>query len=148
MRHHRFDPRDLFTLQDRMNRLFEEAADRRPRAQEEEAEIERADWIPAADVYEDEREYLLALDLPGIRRDGLDVSLDEGRLVIRGERAAAQGLHTRRAERPQGRFVRTFSLPDAVDRAAITADYKDGVLLLHLPKRGERPGRSLKIDVK
>jgi len=136
-------------LQDRMNRLFEEAADRRAGAREEEAEIERADWIPAADVYEDEREYLLALDLPGIKRDGLDVSLDDdGRLVIRGERAAAQGLHTRRAERPQGRFVRTFSLPDAVDRGRITADYKDGVLLLHLPKRGERPGRSLKIDVK
>ena len=148
MRHHRFDPRDLFTLQDRMNRLFEEAADRRAGAREDEAEIERADWIPAADVYEDEREYLLALDLPGIKRDGLDVALDDGRLVIRGERAAAAGLHTRRAERPQGRFVRTFSLPDAVDRAAITADYKDGVLLLHLPKRGEQAGRSLKIDVK
>ena len=97
MRHHGFDPRDLFTLQDRMNRLFEEAADRRPRAREDEAEIERADWIPAADVYEDESEYLLALDLPGIRREALDVSLDEGRLVIRGERAAAAGLHTRRA---------------------------------------------------
>jgi HSP20 family protein len=148
MRHHRFDPRDLFALQDRMNRLFEETADRRAGAREDEADIERADWIPAADVYEDEREYLLALDLPGIKRDGLDVSLDEGRLVIRGERAAAEGLHVRRAERPQGRFVRTFSLPDAVDRSAITADYKDGVLLLHLPKRGERPGRSLRIDVK
>ena len=148
MGHHRFDPRDLFTLQDRMNRLFEEAADRRTRTHEDEAEIERADWIPAADVYEDEREYLLALDLPGINRGGLDVSLDEGRLVIRGERSAAEGLHARRAERPQGRFVRTFSLPDAVDRAAITADYKDGVLLLHLPKRGEQPGRSLKIDIR
>jgi len=148
MRHHRFHPRDLFTLQERMNRLFEEAADRRTGAREEEGEIERADWIPAADVYEDEREYLLALDLPGIKRDGLDVSLDEGKLVIRGERAAAEGLHARRAERPQGRFVRTFSLPDAVDRGAITADYKDGVLLLHLPKRGERPGRSMRIDVK
>ena len=148
MRHHRFDPRDLFALQDRMNRLFEEAADRRGGAREEaEGEIERADWIPAADVYEDEREYLLALDLPGIKRDGLDVSLDDGRLVIRGERAAAEGLHARRAERPQGRFVRTFSLPDAVDRGAITADYKDGVLLLHLPKRNERQGRSLRIDV-
>src|SRR5918911_498361 len=105
MRHHRFDPRDLFTLQERMNRLFEEAADRRG-AREDEAKIERADWIPAADVYEDEREYLLALDLPGINRDGLDVSLDDGRLVIRGDRAAAEGLHARRAERPQGRFVR------------------------------------------
>lgn len=149
MRHHRFDPRDLFSLQDRMNRLFEEAADRRGGgAREEEGEIERADWIPAADVYEDEREYLLALDLPGINRDGLEVSLDDGRLVIRGERAAAEGLHARRAERPQGRFVRTFSLPDAVDRGRIAADYKDGVLLLHLPKRDERQGRRLKIDVK
>ena len=148
MRHHRFDPRDLFTLQDRMNRLFEEAADRRAPAREEEGEIERADWIPAADVYEDEREYLLALDLPGIKRDGLDVSLDEGRLVIRGERKGQEGLHARRTERPQGRFVRTFSLPDAVDRAAISADYKDGVLLLHLPKRDERQGRRQRIDVK
>ena len=147
MRHHRFDPRDLFTLQDRMNRLFEEAADRRAPAREEEGEIERADWIPAADVYEDEREYLLALDLPGIDREGLDVSLDDGRLVIRGERKGQEGLHARRTERPQGRFVRTFSLPDAVDRASISADYKDGVLLLHLPKRGERNGRRLKIDV-
>jgi HSP20 family protein len=149
MRHHRFDPRDLFTLQDRMNRLFEEAADRREGgAREEAGEIERADWIPAADVYEDEREYLLALDLPGINREGLDVSLDDGRLVIRGERRGQEGLHARRTERPQGRFVRTFSLPDAVDRASISADYKDGVLLLHLPKRDERQGRRLKIDVK
>src|SRR5215210_1838779 len=93
MRHHRFDPRDLFTLQDRMNRLFEEAADRRAGARAEaEGEIEHADWIPAADVYEDEREYLLALDLPGINRDGLDVSLDDGRLRISGERAALEHL--------------------------------------------------------
>jgi HSP20 family protein len=148
-RHHRFDPvRDLFSLQERMNRLFEEAADRRERAGEDEGDIERADWIPAADVYEDEREYLLALDLPGIRRDALDVSLDDGRLVVRGERAAADGLRARRAERPQGRFVRSFSLPDAVERGQISADYKDGVLLLHLPKRGEQSGRRLKIDIK
>lgn len=148
MRHHRFNPRDLFTLQERMNRLFEEAADRRAPGHEEEGEIERADWIPAADVYEDEREYLLVLDLPGIDRAGLDVSLDEGRLVIRGDRKGREGLHARRTERPQGRFVRTFSLPDAVDRASISADYKDGVLLLHLPKRDERQGGRLKIDVK
>jgi HSP20 family protein len=148
VRQHRFDPRDLFSLQDRMNRLFEEAADRRTPSGEDEGEIERADWIPAADVYEDEREYLLALDLPGINHDGLDVSLDDGRLVIRGERAAATGLHARRTERPQGRFVRTFSLPEAVDRGAITADYKDGVLLLHLPKRDEKQGRRLKIEIK
>ena len=149
MRRHRFYPvRDLFTLQDRMNRLFEEAAERRGRAGGDEAEIERADWIPSADIYEDEREYMLALDLPGIKRDSLDVSLDDGRLTIRGERAAADGVGVRRAERPQGRFVRTFSLPDAVDREQIAADYKDGVLLLHLPKRAEQQeSRRVKIDI-
>ena len=149
MRRHRFYPvRDLFTLQDRMNCLFEEAAERRGRAGGDEAEIERADWIPSADIYEDEREYMLALDLPGIKRDSLDVSLDDGRLTIRGERAAADGVGVRRAERPQGRFVRTFSLPDAVDRAGIAADYKDGVLVLHLPKRAEQQARRVKIDIK
>src|SRR5205807_10119896 len=134
-----------FTLHDRINRLFE-AADRRGR--EGEDGIERADWIPAADIYEDEREYTLALDLPGIKRDSLDVSLDDGRLSIRGERAAAEGVSVRRGERPHGRFARTFSLPDAVDREQIAADYKDGVLLLHLPKRAEQQqSRRVKIDI-
>ena len=151
MRHRRFDPvRDLFTLQDRMNRLFEEAAERRSQAPSEDAgEIERADWVPAADVYEDEREYTLALDIPGVDRETLEVDLDDGRLVIRGTRSAAEGAKARRAERPQGRFVRSFSLPDAVERGSITADYKDGVLLLHLPKRGEQQQQGrVKIDVK
>jgi HSP20 family protein len=151
MRHHRFDPvRDLFTLQDRMNRLFEEAADRRSRTGEDAGEIERADWVPAADVYEDEREYTLALDLPGIDRSALEVNLDEGRLVIRGTRATtAEGVRARRAERPQGRFVRSFGLPDVVERGSITADYKDGVLLLHLPKRGEQQQQGrVKIEIK
>jgi len=145
---HRWDPvRDLFTLQERMNRLFEETAERRARPEEAEAEIEHPDWIPAADVYEDEGAYTLALDLPGIRREALDVSLDDGRLSIRGERAPAEGVGVRRTERPHGRFVRSFSLPDAVDRHGITADYKDGVLLLRLPKRAEQPAHRLKIDI-
>jgi HSP20 family protein len=132
-----------------MNRLFEEAADRRSRTGEDEGEIERADWVPAADVYEDEREYTLALDLPGIDRSALEVNLDEGRLVIRGTRATtAEGVRARRAERPQGRFVRSFGLPDAVERGSITADYKDGVLMLHLPKRGEQQQQGrVKIEI-
>src|SRR2546430_10665382 len=96
MRRHRLYPvRDLFALRDRMNRLFEEAAERRGRAGCDEGEIERADWIPSADIYEDEREYMLALDLPGIKRDSLDVSLDDATLTIRGERAAQDRKSTR-----------------------------------------------------
>lgn len=145
---HRFDPvRDLFSLQDRMNRLFEEAA-RRGGEADAEGEIERADWIPAADVYEEAGEFVITLDLPGIRRDSLDVNLDDGRLTIRGERPPLEGVQLRRSERPHGRFARSFSLPDAVDRHAITADYKDGVLTLHLPRRTEPKERRLKIDIK
>ncbi len=145
---HRFDPvRDLFTLQDRMNRLFEEAA-RRGGEAETEGEIERADWIPAADVSEEAGEFVITLDLPGIRRDGLDVNLDEGRLTIRGERPAQEGAQLRRSERPHGRCARTFSLPDVIDRHAITAEYPAGVLTLRLPKRAEPKERRLKIDIK
>lgn len=139
--------RDLVTLQDHMNRLFEEAAERRARSGEE-AEIERTDWVPAADVYETERDYTVVLDLPGIRREGLDVGVDEGRLTVRGERAGApEGVGVRRNERPAGRFARSFGLPEAVDRQAITADYKDGVLRLRLPKRTQEQKR-VKIDIR
>jgi HSP20 family protein len=135
-----------------MNRLFEEAAQREGgegRGEEEaEAEMERVDWYPAADVFETKDEFMVVLDLPGIDREALDVGLDENRLVIRGERASAlEGGNQRRTERPVGRFVRSFSLPQVVDREAITADYKDGVLRLRLPKRNEQPARRLEIKV-
>jgi HSP20 family protein len=149
---HRWNPvRDLVTLQDRMNRLFEESARQREARggeDEAEAEMERADWYPAADVFETEQEFIVALDLPGISRDTLDVMLDEDRLTIRGERVAfGEGASQRRAERPTGRFVRSFSLPAVVERESIAADYKDGVLALHLPKRVERQTRRVEIKV-
>ena len=146
----RWDPlRDLVTLQERMNRLFEEAADRQAgRGGDEEGEVERGDWLPAADVYESEQEFTIALDLPGVRRESLDIGLQEDRLTIRGERAPAhKGARQRRGERPHGRFIRSFSLPGVVDREAITADYKDGVLQLHLPKRTEQPPRRVEIKI-
>ena len=150
MTRRRFDPvRDLFGLQERMNHLFEEAADRRGAQPGAEGEIERADWLPAGDVYEDAQAFTLVLDLPGIERERLDVSIDDGRLTIRGERAALQGLgEARRAERPEGRFVRSFGLPEVVDRQGIAADYKDGVLRLRLPKRTEEQARRVKIEIK
>lgn len=139
---------DLETLQERMNRLFEDAAQRRGRGDgEREAEMERADWHPAADVYENDREYSIALDLPGIDRDALDVSFDENRLTIRGERITESDASMRRAERVSGRFARSFSLPAVVDREAITADYKDGVLRLRLLKRNQQEARRVEIKV-
>ena len=150
MARHMWGPmRDLMTLQERMNRLFEDAAERRAGVAEEGGdEMERADWFPAADVYEREAEYVIALDLPGVERGALDVGVDENRLTVRGERAAVEpDAKARRAERPAGRFSRGFTLPETVDRAGITADYRDGVLLLRVPKRREPPPRRVEIKV-
>jgi HSP20 family protein len=154
MARHGFDPvRDLMTLQDRMNRLFEDTAERRGHrhgggGEEAEVEMERADWSPAADVYEREAEYVIALDLPGVEREQLDVGIDDNRLTVRGERAPVEAdVHVRRAERPAGRFVRSFTLPETVERGGISADYKDGVLRLRLPKRRERQPSRVEIKI-
>ena len=137
---------DLMVLQDRMNRLFEDATQRRNRADAEAGdEFERADWTPAADIYETESGYLIAMDLPGIDRQALEIDVDENRLLVKGTRAIdEQKQH--RAERPRGKFLRTFSVPASVEQGKIAAEYKDGVLQIRLPKRSEQ--KSKKIDIK
>ncbi|MFN2499805.1 MAG: Hsp20/alpha crystallin family protein [Pyrinomonadaceae bacterium] len=138
---------DLVTLQDRMNRLFEDATQRRASEAEQNDELERADWYPAADVYENERAFMVAVDLPGIDRAKLDISIDgDNRLTIKGERTARE-LKQHRGECPSGKFLRTFSVPGSVDQKDIRANYKDGVLEVHLPKRPERKPQRVEIKV-
>jgi HSP20 family protein len=138
---------DLMVLQDRMNRLFEDATQRRTQAATGSSgdEFERADWTPASDIYETDSGYLIAIDLPGIDREALEIDVDENRLVVKGTREVTESRQ-HRAERPRGRFLRTFSVPASVDQANIGAEYKDGVLQIHLPKRTEQKPK--KIDIK
>ena len=137
---------DLMVLQDRMNRLFEDATQRRGQAEPGAGdEFERADWTPAADIYETQSGYLIAIDLPGIQRESLEIDIDDNRLIVKGTRTIAESQQHRR-ERPRGRFLRTFSVPGSVDQARIAAEYKDGVLQLSLPKRSEQKPK--KIDIK
>ena len=145
-----WDPlRDLMFLQDRMNQLFEDATQRRAReSSEAREEIEHADWIPVADVYEHPQEYVVALDLPGVDRTALEINLENERLSIKGSRSLANGdQEQHRTERPQGKFNRTFGVPAAVDPEQIEAEYKDGVLYVRLPKRHEQPPQAVKIRV-
>jgi HSP20 family protein len=152
---HKWDDwRDYVTLQERMNRMFEDTARRHEHLNEErEAELERADWTPVADVYESEAEFIIAIDLPGIERNALEVSLDENRLTVRGERApeeagARRGGSGGGGGRPFGRFLSRFGpLPVTVDRKNIAADYRDGVLRLRLPKRTEQKSGRVTIAV-
>jgi len=135
---------DLMVLQDRMNRLFEDATQRRQSGTDD--EFERADWTPAADIYETDSGYLIAMDLPGIDREALEIDVDDSRLVVKGTRTIAESKQ-HRAERPRGKFLRTFSVPGSVNQAMIGAEFKDGVLHIRLPKRSEQKPKKIEIKV-
>ena len=142
---------DLMVLQDRMNRLFEEASQRRARvaaepAGEPRATLDHIDWVPAADVYEMADQYIVALDLPGVDRSALEIDLEHDELAIRGNRATeSQTEH--RCERPRGKFARSFGVPPSIDQERIEAEYKDGVLYVRLPKRTELKSQRVAIKV-
>ena len=137
---------DLMLLQDRMNRLFEDATQRRTQSNEANDEFERADWTPAADIYETESGYTIALDLPGIKREALEIDIDENRLMVKGTRVI-DATSARRSERPRGKFVRSFSIPSSIDQGNIGAEYKDGVLKIRLPKRAEQKAQKIEVKI-
>ena len=143
-----WDPlQDLLVLQDRMNRLFEDATQRRAREDSEKRdELDRADFAPAADVYETESDYLIAMDLPGIDRNALEIDIDDNRLSIKGTRVVEES-NQHRSERPRGKFARSFTVPGSVDQDNIGAEYKDGVLEITLPKRTEQKPKRVEIKV-
>lgn len=134
-------------LQDRMNRLFEDVTERRTRVDNETGnDSETADWYPAADVYGQTDEYLIAIDLPGIDRSTLELTIDDKRLTIKGTRTVPE-TSTSQPERPGGRFLRTFTVPGSVDQEDIHATYKDGVLEVRLPKLKEEMAKRIEIKV-
>ena len=138
---------DLMLLQDRMNRLFEDATERQSHVETGPgADMETADWYPNADIYDNDEKYVIAVDLPGIDRSNLEISIDDERLTIKGTRSVAVAPSSRN-ERPAGRFLRTFSVPGSVDQQQIQAEYKDGVLEVSLPKRKEQKARRIEIKV-
>ena len=144
----RWDPfRDLMTIQERMNRLFQETLSRQ-RGQEE---IDSGQWGPAVDIFETDDGIILRADLPGVVQSDIEVQINDNTLVLRGERKQPQDIKAddyHRAERPHGAFVRSFSLPQNVDQSAIRASHDNGVLELVLPKRQESKAKSIRVEVK
>lgn len=137
--------RDLLSLQERMNELFEESLGRSPQAS-----TVPATWTPAVDIYETSTEIVLKADLPGLTQEQIEVNVEDRQLLIRGERradtaVAPESYH--RIERPTGSFRRVFNLPPSVDESGIRAEYRNGILTLSLPKRGEAKPRAVTIKV-
>jgi HSP20 family protein len=100
-------------------------------------------FVPPVDIWEGEHEVVIELDVPGVKAEDLSAEVVEGQLVVTGERHSPDGAVRRyRSERWQGRFVRSFGVPQGIDGERISADYTDGVLRLTLPKPEEaRPKR-------
>ena len=110
-----------------------------------------ADWAPSVDIEEAEDKYVIKADLPGVDKKDIDVKLENGVLSIRGEKQTAKetgkGTKRHRTERFHGTFARSFTLPEAVKSDKVDASYKDGVLLLEIPKAEEAKPKSINIKV-
>ena len=128
----RWDPfRDLLALQEQIGHIVGTDA---------------PGWTPPVDLYETAGAFVLTAELPGLTRDDIDIHAEETRIVIRGERAGhvpCEQYH--RVERGHGRFSRAFMLPEPIDIEAVTADLKDGLLTITIPKAGGRGAR--RVDV-
>lgn len=130
----RWDPlRDLLALQDQIGQLVGSDA---------------PGWTPPVDLFETAGAFVLTAELPGLSRDQIDIHAEESRITIRGERSASQvpceQFH--RVERGHGRFSRAFLLPEPIDVEAVTADLKEGLLTVTIPKAGGRGARRIQVD--
>ena len=141
----RYDPfRDLRNLQEEVNRLF---TGNLPRTFEDEG-IARGSWSPSVDIYENKEQIVLEAELPGMNREDFDLSIENNVITLRGERHFEKRDETdnyHRVERAYGSFTRSFTLPNSVSGEGVTADYRNGVLRVTIPKREETKARRIEI---
>jgi len=128
----------LRLFEDAVTRLMSEPRTSRP-------------WSPAVDILETENDLVVKADLPDVSRENIDVRVENQTLSIKGERrfaeeASAQGY--RRIERSYGSFVRSFAVPNSVDTEKVSADYKNGVLTVTLPKKEAAKPKQVRVEVK
>ena len=140
------DPfREFAAMQDRMNRLFGNVYLR------DEDTGFRGTWVPSVDIYEtDKHDLVLRAELPGMSREDIEVTVENGIVVIKGEKkfdAEVKEEHYRRIERTYGTFHRSFTLPNTVDATKVAAEYKNGVLTVTLPFKEEAKPRSINVEV-
>ena len=142
----RYDPfRDLRTLQEEVNRLF---STNLTRAFDDEG-ISRGAWAPSVDIYENKDQIVLEAELPGMKQEDFDLSIENNVLTLRGERRFEKTDETdnyHRVERSYGAFTRSFTLPQTVSAEGATAEYNNGVLRVTLPKREETKARRIQVS--
>jgi HSP20 family protein len=141
----RFEPyREFATLQDRLNRLFQNSFG------ESQDSLTTSSFSPAVDVYEDEHAVNLKIEVPGIDEKDLDIRVENNTLTVHGERKfekEEKEENFRRVERQYGSFTRSFSLPQTVDSENVSANYDKGMLKISLPKKAEAKPKQIKVNV-
>jgi HSP20 family protein len=140
------DPfRELTAMQDRMARLFGDVYLR------DEDTGFRGSWTPAVDIFEtDGHDLVLRAELPGMTREDIEVTVENNTLVLKGTKkfdSDVKDENYRRIERSYGSFHRSFTLPNTMDAAKVSADYKNGVLTVKLPFREEAKPRTINVEV-
>ena len=140
--------RDPWSLLDQWQKELDNALNV-PSGRDDTSRVEGSDWTPAVDIKEEDNRYLLHADIPGVKADDIEVSMDKGVLTIKGERKhesteSKEGY--KRVERSHGVFIRRFALPDSVDGENISASSKDGVLEVVLPKSEPEQPRRITVE--
>src|SRR5712675_890512 len=138
--------RELNTLQERVNRLFHESFSNEGRDES----LATSSFAPAVDVYEDEHNITLKIEVPGIDEKDIDVRIENNTLTVHGERKIEKEEkeeNYRRVERQYGSFTRTFTLPATVDAEQVEANYDKGVLKIKLAKKAEAKPKQIKVNL-
>ncbi len=146
----RWEPfRELSTMQDRinrMNRLFRESYS----GEVPEEALTTTSFAPPVDIYEDDHNITLKLEVPGIDEKDIDVRIESNTLTVHGERKMEKEEkeeNFRRVERQYGSFTRSFTMPSSVDLGQVSAHYDKGVLKINLAKKAEAKPKQIKVNV-
>jgi HSP20 family protein len=147
----RWNPfREMEDMQRRMSSLFDWSPFRRSNLTAEDENIAVPEWAPLVDIAEDDKEYLVKVELPEVQKDQVKVTVEGGTLTISGERKAEKeekGRKFHRVERYYGRFERSFTIPDDAEADNVRAEFKDGVLRVHLAKSEKARPKQIEVKV-
>ncbi len=139
--------RELDEVQNRLGSFF---GGRFPRFEDGNGGLKLADWSPQVDITEDDKEYLIKADLPEMKKDEIKVNVENGVLTVSGERKTEKEEKNKkfhRIERSYGTFQRSFALPDDADGTKVKAEFKEGVLRVHLPKHPVAKPKAIEVKV-
>ena len=144
----KWDPfKELEDVSNRLNRLFS----RSPANTESNQEmLAMADWTPSVDISETDTAYLIKGEIPGVKKEDVKITIENGMITMRGERKQEKEEKSKkfhRIERSYGSFVRSFRMLDDVDESAVKAEFKDGMINVSLPKSAKAKTKSIEVSV-